>query len=82
MNTYVHITTPSPPLEKKSREACHLHQCWNMSSYIPYDIECWGFRCLYGFHYVLSHCFETIRISNKSQQIKIILFQFYKERKI
>ena len=50
-----------------------------MSSYIPHEIECWSYRCLYVFHYVLSHCFETIRISDKTQQIRTTLFQFYKE---
>ena len=59
-----------------------------MSSNIPHEIECWSYRCLYVFHYILSHCFETIRISDKTQQIKTTSFQFYnkctnmKEKKI
>ena len=45
-----------------------------MSSYISHEIECWSYRCLYVFYYVLSHFFETIRISDKTQQIKTIFF--------
>ena len=50
-----------------------------MSSYIPLEIdqECLSYRCLYVFHYLFSHCFETIRISYKTHQIKTTLFQFY-----
>ena len=50
-----------------------------MSSYITHEIEWWSYRCLYVFHDLLSHCFETIRISDKTHQIKTTLFQLCKK---
>ena len=73
---------PYKPQEnhKKNNHVNYMYVTYT-SSGITHEIECWIYGCLYVFHYILSHCFETIRISDKTHQIKTTLFQFCKKRR-